>query len=647
MLGSRIAVVLLALVALPLSGRGLSAQGGTSLRWLGGEVGGIADGAVNTLGGNGPATRFQGQVLWVRLPFRGSILDPRIMNFHLTFTPTFRWSQASASFGSSLGRDLALDAGATFMASTRFPLDVFYTRNSATSENSYGGRTEFSGTVLGFTGAFRSRYVPATLRYRRRNSDRLWMSGTSGDPVLRLEDIGDWRFEAGSRKLQFFWTRRDYQEAIRNESFMENGWGLNHRSEWGKGSVLQSRFDTIDREGFAGYSRTSWSELLRIQHSRNISSQFQYGRYGIETSQGQNRIRSLSGSLNARIAEWVSADFNARRNRYARPDGSFNHRASYRPRALLRFEPRENVHVTSDLSVTLEDLAVSGAGGSVVDVFGEEHTVTRSRVVRLENRMPQPTSVFVFDESRTVLYGEGTDYRIAMVAGWIDLQILPTGRIQEDQSILVDYQYHLEEAGSSRSVFGAYSVSLAWSGLVLSHGKTVQDVHPMEGVIDVPLEFRDETWFRLSLSQEVPVGVLSVNAGYRSRKEERHPFSSKELQVQWVPPLIGDLQFLLFYSMGRTTNGSPGNGRRSRTASGSLTWPVTRTLTFRSGLDSWRWSREDGSSPEEFFGGWAGLAWRVGNTEADLRAVKNVRWAGSTGTARGQTRWTLRLLRRF
>jgi hypothetical protein len=575
------------------------------------------------------------------------VWDPRLFNFRASFTPTFRRSSASQSVGSTLGRDLAMDFGATLIGSTRLPVDVSYIRNSANTENSYGGRSEYAGTVLGVSASFLSRYFPANLRYRRVKSDRLWLGGASAVPTALSEDIGEWRFNAGNRKLRLFWNRTDYQEAVRAENYLENGWGVNHLLEWGKGSMLQSRFEDMDREGFGGFGRRSWTEDLRIQHSNRVSSQFRMARFQVKTDWGATKIRTIGGALKTQPTDWLSTNLNATRSRYERPEGASNDRTTLRPQVVLRLGLPHDIHFISDVSLTLEDLEIDGVGGDVLDVVGEEHVVDKGRVFRLDNRLAIPSTVMVYDASRTILYEEGADYQVDQIAGWVELRAQPTGRIQEDETLLIDYQYRLEVPESSRSTWLAYSVGLSWTGIALSHGRSIQEVNPLDGTLQSPLDFRDEQWVRLSVSRQTLLGGVSLNAGYRQRKELDHPFSSKEMQLQWSPPPLGSIQFLLFQSLARTTNGSPGNGRRSRTTSASLTWPILRSLTLRSGVDTWRWSREDGTNPEEFFGGWGNLAWRIGNTEADLRVIKNVRWAGATDIERGQTRWSLRLVRRF
>ncbi len=633
-------------LALALTPSAAAGQAGTIVRFLGGEAGVRADGSTTLA--NGVETLGHGlQEFWFRLPVAGALVDPRIFQFNLVTAPTIRRTTSYEADQSAWGWSGTLDFNGTLFSARRMPVNLFWTKAKGQNETGFGGTSFTSGSQLGFTTRYRSRYFPADMTYRRRRLNSRFESASAPRPFLRDEYNSQWRFRAGGRKLILRWEQDQYQEFVAGTGFSQRLLGAQHNLAWGKGSTLRSEFTSIKRTGFTAYNQWTWTETAQIQHTRRIVSGLGFKRHRARSGELGNTVTAIDYGLNGRITQWLESGLTVGRQGYRRDDQTGHSRLIIRPRIGFTFP----LPLRSDLrisgSVTAERLNFDGGEGAPVEVSGEEHEVPRERTLELEERFAILPSVRIFDIDRTLLYEDGFDYRVTQVSGFTEVQILPSGRIQEGEFLVIDYAYQLAVEQSTRSIWGEYGVYLHVPGFSFSHGRSVREIRPLEDVSGIlPLDFHDERWFQVSGSHYFPFGGVSLAASYRERSEFRHPFRSWEVRGGWSPPRLGPVGLSVNYSAGVTVNGSVGNGRRTRTLNTSMDWQVTRAIHFRGGMDAWSWSREDGTSPEEFLGGWGTLSWRWGATETRLRYDRNLRWL-NLGGHRVESRWFLSVVRRF
>lgn len=254
------------------------------------------------------------------------IIDPRFISFLFgaTFGLTQERSLADASGQEVLSEERDADilgyiASANFFTGSDWSLNLFSNRNKYTQRRQLAGRIETDVQNTGASVRARRLYIPSTLTLRReqakekshladittqRNETRnvITYDGRRGwidsEMILRYEFVD---------KADVYRPELDYDSQNASMSYSRDfGAELNRR--W------DSRLRGSKRNGYSEEKRFEVDELLRIDHNRNLRSQYRYYLTDTRRTLGNATSRTAEFNISHQLYESLTTKFRANAN---------------------------------------------------------------------------------------------------------------------------------------------------------------------------------------------------------------------------------------------------------------------------------------------------------------------------------------------
>ncbi len=606
----------------------------------GGEIGVGYDGIWSDLS-IAPGSGRQHFEEWVQLDLSGAVSNPRLLGFDLGVRPIRAQTNWTGEPPSPNGGRSALNVYGRLSLLAGAPVSLFLGgrlwRDDHTDRLSFETQervAEFEGRL-----SFRNPYLPATLDYEDRARDVTWrpnpLQSTSRDETIRTL-----RLTARNSKTNVTVEQLWYDDRVGQRDFNTFRTYLAHRLRWGKGSNLSSAFRYRNQSGTTPNELISWSQVARLQQSWTVWSDYSYSIFS-QQSLG-SETRGVTGQL---IASWRALteltlsvegygyyrSFNVGRSTYYRAQPQ----ASFRTRLPLEATLLGQVAVGYEW----HDQEPGDDGfGAVVD---ESHVIDPSGRFSLTERFVDLTSVVVTSADETIVFDPDFDYLLLEEDPFVNLVVLPGGRLQAGDTVLVDYRFQLMPAGSANAILGRYELEIRRGGLRLFHRRSIQDEVDGVGPSTLPLLRNiDDIATGIGFSGRVLRGSFSGLAQHRRRRGDTFDFTNYSLSARLRYALVTNLH----------ASGGAGvslrRGGRSELdilqGEGSLDWTPNRSLLLRGELAFWTLS--DGGRDEAFLGGGINAEWRFGLFTLSAR-YDRLNWQNAF--ERGEDRLLARIVRRF
>jgi hypothetical protein len=601
----RVAVAVFLLLA-AAAGR-LGAQG-LVLQPLGGEIG------LRGASTSSPSSQRLSGAEWVRLNIRGAILDPRILRFNIGLRPGLEQSRldAGTAEGQLSATDLGLDLGAgLFQGSSPVWFAGSFLRRSRAEKNSgiFGDDRFALNTHAAAEGHFDNPFMPISINYSYEDwSQRLPESGATV-PNYTWKTI---RLAGASSKTSIFLERRTSEAP----TYYVNDLGsLENNQTWGKGSRLQVRANgqrqsgdflipTRDLDGFL---------TAHLQHTRTFGTDWSFGLGASDIGGVPVDRRSAELGLTWRTTSWLSLGAHGN-TLYQENVGLI--------RTARRAGPRTGVGLSLPLGaafsftgeVAREWLSVEATGGSRAVVTGEQHTFSNSGTIQLTSAGVDPATVVV--RGAAGVYQLGLDYTVVETGGFVEIVLVPGGRIGPGETVFVDYEYALVGIGEATSLWANYSGDLRIRWFRLYHRRWLRD--PSTDIPDDPL-------IGIRYSEQVATGVLATFQQRRATAvvmaERRHnvegPFRldaslvGANLTVRTTTRLSLGLQARYQFGKSPTSQNDLGMGTLS------ADWTPHSTLRLSGNVSAWQLTQDRVSRSTEF-GGNVRATWQPGLLQTTL-----------------------------
>jgi len=271
-----------------------------------------------------------------------------------------------------------------------------------------------------------SRSASKILEYVARNtvSDRM-----RTELRYRYQDY-EQNFEAANRLIK---TRRD-------TSFRSHDLSLENTASFGsdRDSYLRSLVRLFTESNDQDLQNLYWQERLQLQHTPALRSYYllnylrsQVRNSTIQTYQAETGLdHRLYRSLDTHIdAHWRRSEFSGAADTYQGVTG----RADYRKNTPWG-------HLAAGYGVTVDDIERTGAS-RLRTVLDETITLVPSIPRFLANPNINLASIVVTDLAGQATYDEGFDYAVEVRGNRTGLRLILGGRINDGESVLVDYDY--------------------------------------------------------------------------------------------------------------------------------------------------------------------------------------------------------------
>lgn len=584
---------------------------------------------------------YRGFEEWATLRLGGHLWHPGVVGFSATLQPTRRQVRQGGTFepGSGGGTRLNVDLGTRILGASPVSLSsrlVHFTSQDrpVLSSERHLDVTSASGQLR-----YRNPYLPLRLEFSRRAVRERWRP-VDQDAFLQDYTVRGVLVAAENSKLSLVGEQLHTDDRVTELSSRIDRADGRHRFAWGKGSSLSSTAQYFRRTGVADQRRTVWQEHLHIQHLASLGSDLQYGYSHTENGGGGSTVTQRYGRAMittqlipqlrftaAGRAEWNTFDAGTRSVYRARP----------RLDASVRLPLNGHFSASALVGYEWHRQEPSVAGG--VPVVNERHVTDASGRFTLREPFVDVTSIVVTTPDETLIFDPDFDYGIVEAGELVEIVILPTGRIQVGDTVLVDYRFQLlpgERANTFVSELGARVSMLGVTAFVQHSSRgTPGDARITSFVLEL-----EQLNAGLEVVERFGPGQVNLRGAYQKRDLEGIRYDNYDARGMLTIIPARPLRL----SVGGAASTGQGSGDRVNIYSGDagVQWMPSGLLRLRLRGTVWRWTQGDRRTSLLGFG--AELDWRVGLLEVAATYDRN---SWREGVLRVEHRVTAHIVRRF
>jgi hypothetical protein len=390
----------------------------------------------------------------VKLETRGHVYHPNLMEFaaagvfgllQYQFEDEFDGRERSSSED---GEILEFDLSANLLQKKPYPGTVFARRQRALEARPFQSSLETTTTNFGLVWQYVDEKTPTSLQFSHTDVEL--------DPLGSDEETGEqrntsFRFETAynvneRNAFSLVYEHLAVAEEPFDLSYDTDELTLGHRLDFGdRRHRLESELDLFRQRGTFDVERVRWRELLRLEHTDTLRSRFSFELQdrtqgtlaGVEPI-GERSYR-VDGVLEHELYESLISQLQL----YAQTQRFDSGLDVDRFGAFADFDYRKD----NPWGVLLANYRAGAqreerSGGSqFVEVLDERHTFVDPEPVDLSNPNVEAGSILITAEDRLTVYVAGRDYTVRVVGDRTELRRVPTGRIEDGQTVLIDYQF--------------------------------------------------------------------------------------------------------------------------------------------------------------------------------------------------------------
>lgn len=393
----------------------------------------------------------------VRLEIDGYTYHPNFLEFSLgglfgllqqSFEEDFSGRDRSSSDDGTI---IEFDLDGHFFKKKEYPGSVFARRYRALEARPFQPSIETTTTNYGVLWQYVSERMPTSFQFSH-NDVRL-------EPLSKEEEDGrqtdtQFRFETGYRfsdhnALSFVYNRQSVEQEPFKLDYDLDEMTLSHRLDFGEGHRhrLDSEFNLYDQRGTFDIERWRWREILRLQHTENLRTWYQLE--VLDRTQGslsgvppiQERSYLLSGALEHQLYESLLTQLTGFVQKQEFEAGADIDRMG----AQASFDYRKKNpwgELVADYRARLQREERSG-GDVLAEVIDERRTFRDPQPVVLTNPRISTSSIFITAEDSFTAYQIGRDYTVRRIGDEIEIERVPTGFIEDGETVLIDYTFNL------------------------------------------------------------------------------------------------------------------------------------------------------------------------------------------------------------
>jgi hypothetical protein len=573
----------------------------------------------------------------MRLPVAGYLVHPRVLFFQFAVSPTFSQGQSDFSNRPTNTQNVAYDLSTNLFSRRRLSLAFRMGRTRGIGRGALGLSTDSEISSLGASARFRHRYFPVLASYSDFTAKNAWSGVALGAPIESRRRITQTRAELSNAKLRATLERIAIDDLSDTQDQVRTSANFDHKLRWGRRSTLNSVLRFEGREGLREASVFLWNERARITHTETASTQLFWSRQRWNGIEGDLAVRSAGGSTQLRPWPWLSTQLGLSQRMVRTGDGVAT--GTFQVAPSLQLSHRTSSGWRGGLSVVVGLLGQSREGLSEdawIEALAEEHQVDESLRFELKHQGVDTTNVEIWSDDHAVRYLESIDYLLLPTGAFVEVRILPGGRIEEGTVVLVSYRYRAVGRVGGRSSSFSVSGSLANSALTLDFGQRQESGNPITESEFLPQTGTAERWVGVSLN--VPrnlLGDLRVSADRRVRTLGEAETTSDEVQAIWDLPFRGS--FTSRVRGGLIRHQDQVATALNKTSSFDFGWVASRTVRLDGGASV-------GSSSEQYINLNASISWDWGLFTTRLQGHHNVR---RNSVRLETTRWDLHVTRVF
>lgn len=586
------------------------------------------------------AQRFQE---WLQLMVKGSLRDPRVLAFQLSARPLLSQGRflprIDTGGDGGLGRGMTGTARLMIFGGAPISGRASFGSSYDVRQRRFGGVVEQASRDWSFVVTDKNPLLPMEVSYGRRARRASSASRPVRIPLNTNEATSTLRLKSENRKTRLVLERLSYRQMTGDVRYVRRLGELNHDFKWGSGSRLLSRLRLVDRSVSREFRRWSWRESAHLRQTPTVSTDLAAMVYRQSTQSGSANQFETRGDVSW-LVNGMTLGLEARFR--SGNSGSVRHKMiAITPSAAFSYSLPLGAALQASFALGYERHAQGSDGATFSDILQEEHTVGPDRAFQLVRPFADPASLVITSRDDGSFFDEGLDYEVIVNGPFVTVLMLPSGRIEEDTDVLVDYRYDVAPEVSANAMTVTYDLTLSVASLRLYHRRHLQhefDEVPTE-VLSV-LRNQDQIVAGVIWSRPIWRVTFTTQAETRINRTSQFDFRSSVLRGTLATQILPRVLVSSSASAHRLGGGTaPYTNFQIQQR---LDWRVSARTRLRVNLSRWTWS--DTKHDERFLGIGASIE---RNTPRRRITVAYDRFLWSDGIDRRENRLTIQASQRF
>lgn len=393
----------------------------------------------------------------VRIETEGSVYHPNFMEFSLAGLFGLLQEDFESEYGdrtrvsSDNGDVLEFDFEGHLLKKKPYPASVYARQYNTLDPRPFLSSLKTTTQTYGYFWQYVDDKMPTTLQF---DSTDVELDPMDTDEETGRQKNTNFRFETAyhfseQNVLSFIYDRDTVLEEPFDLEYDVDELTLGHRLDFGPHNWhrLDSELVYYDQRGSFDVERLRWRETLRLTHSDTLRSWYQLEI--LDRTQGsltgippiQATSYTGSGTVEHKLYESLISQLFAYGQFLDYESGLEVTRFGIQPNIEYRKENRWGL-LLADYQFRAQTEERVGANQSF-EIINELVTFRDPDPVVLANTNVVIGSIFITAEDRTTVYRAGDDYRVTEVGDRIEIERVPTGRIVDGETVLVDYTWEV------------------------------------------------------------------------------------------------------------------------------------------------------------------------------------------------------------
>jgi len=298
-----------------------------------------------------------------------------------------------------------------------------------------------------------------------------------------------------------------------------------------------------------------------------------------------------------------------------------------------------NGHLSANAVVGYEWHRQQPSVSGRVPVVNEGHVVDAAGRFTLLEAFADPATVVVTTADETLTLDRNFDYGIVEAGELVEIVILPTGRVQEGDTLLVDYWFELLPGERANVFVSELGVRVSMAGVTAFVQRSFRGGPGDASIENLILELKQLNT-GLEVVERFGPAQVNLRGAYQKRQLDGIQYDSYDARGTFTVVAARPLRF----SLGGSASTGSGSGDRANIYSGDagVQWIPSGALRVRLQGTWWRWIQ--GTRRTSLVGVGAEVNWRLGLMEVRASYDRN---SWREGLPRVESRVTAYAVRRF
>lgn len=482
----------------------------------------------------------------LRLETKGSVYHPNFMEFSLAGLFGLLQQDFESQFGEQRrtsgddGDVLEFDFEGHFLKKKPYPGTVYARRYRTLEARAFLSSLETTTTNYGLNWQYVDAKTPTNLQFNHTDVVINPLDDEEDDGEQKNDSL---RFEtsyvfSNNNVLSLLYERRSVQEKPYELDYDSDELTLTHRLDFGdrRQHRLESQLNYYNQIGTFDIERARWRETLRLTHSETLRSWYQTEIF--DRTQGSlsgvppidERSYFASGTLEHTLYESLISQLYGYGQSQEFNEGINVTRFAIQPSFDYR---KKNPLGVLQANYTFRAQKEERAGGAgEFEIIDERGTFTDPEPIVLSNTNIVAGSIQITGEDRLTLYRQGEDYRVNLIGDRVEIERVPTGRIADGQTVLIDYlwlfggDFTLDTLNHSVVVRQNFKFGLSPYYRFRDQN---QDISPMDATGVIPEDITAHTY-----GTEYQKGPLRLTAEFEDHESNINPFEALRLSADFT-----------------------------------------------------------------------------------------------------------------